>query len=60
MSRSRKRPTDGRQITLHVDEEMHRRLWAIAQRERRSLHAQVLLFVDEGLQRWEKEHGAAR
>jgi hypothetical protein len=55
----RKRP-DGKQLTLRIDDEMHRRLSAIAQRERRSLHAQVLIFVDEGLQRWEKEHGAAR
>jgi hypothetical protein len=59
MGRSRKRPQDGKQITLHVDEETHRRLWFVAERERRSLHAQVLIFVDEGLSRWEQEHGAA-
>ena len=55
----RKRPTDGKQITLHVDEQMHRRLWAIAERERRSLHAQLLVFRDESITRWEKEHGDA-
>jgi hypothetical protein len=60
MGRSRKRPTDGKQITLHVDEEMHRRLWAIAERERRSLQAQVLVFLDESIARWEKEHEAAQ
>jgi hypothetical protein len=53
----RKRP-DGKQLTLRVSEEMHARLAAIAGRERRSLHAQLLVFLDESITRWEKEHGA--
>jgi hypothetical protein len=52
----RKRP-DGKQLTLRVDDETHARLVAIAERERRSLHAQLLVFVEEGVMRWEKEHG---
>ena len=53
---SRKRP-DGKQITLRVDQEMHARLWAIAERERRSLHGQLMVFLEESIARWEKEHG---
>jgi hypothetical protein len=47
------------EIALHVDDQMHARLVAIAQQERRSLHAQLLVFLDESIARWEKEHGAA-
>jgi hypothetical protein len=49
-----------KQLTLRVTEETHARLAAIAERERRSLHAQLLVFLDESIARWEKEHGAVQ
>jgi hypothetical protein len=47
---------DTKQIALRVTEEMHARLKGIADRERRSLHAQVVYFLDDGIEQWEREH----
>jgi len=46
----------GKQIALRVTDEMHARLKAIAEKERRSLHAQVVQFLDESITQWRQEH----
>ena len=38
-----------KQITLRLPDEMHERLKAAAGHDRRSLHAQVLVYVERGL-----------
>ena len=48
---------DGKQIALRVSDEMHAQLQDIAEKVRRSLHAQVVQFLDESIRRWEKERG---
>jgi len=47
----------GKQIALRVTDEMHARLKDIAEKERRSLHAQVVQFLDESITQWRQEHG---
>jgi hypothetical protein len=46
----------GKQIALRVTDEMHARLKDIAEKERRSLHAQVVQFLDESITQWRQEH----
>ncbi len=50
----------GKQIALRVTDEMHARLKAIAEKERRSLHAQVVQFLDESITQWRQEQGGNR
>ncbi len=42
-------------ITLRLAADLHARLKRVAQQERRSMHAQILLFVEDGVGRSEKE-----
>jgi len=40
-------------ITIRLEPKLHARLRAMSQRERRSLHAQVVRYVEQGLEREE-------
>ena len=44
-----------KQITLRLPDELHAQLKAIAEQEHRSMHAQVLTYVERGLARAEHE-----
>ena len=46
-----------KQITLRLSDETHDRLKAIAEQERRSLHAQVLIYVDRGVKQDQEGDG---
>ena len=43
---------------LRLDEDTHRRIKAIAEKEMRSLNAQIEYMLLEGIERYEKAHGA--
>jgi len=51
---------DERQLTLRLPIEMHAKVKDIAEKERRSIHAQLVQFVDNGIERWDKEHESAQ
>jgi hypothetical protein len=42
-----------RRFELRLPDDLHERLTALAQRERRSIHAQILKLIEEGLDRAE-------
>ncbi len=42
-------------MTLRFTPELHARLRAIADKEHRSLHGQVVRFLEEGADRWFRE-----
>ena len=46
-----------KQITVRLPDELHERLKTAAERERRSAHAQVLVCLDQCLDKLEKAHG---
>lgn len=48
---------DTRTIVLHVTSDMHAKLKAIADDETRSMHAQVVRFLQESIARWDRNHG---
>lgn len=39
-----------KQITLRLSDELHERLKAAAERDHRSLHAQMLVYAERGLE----------
>lgn len=43
---------------LRLDEDTHKKVKVIAEREFRSLNAQIEYFVCRGIAEYEKEHGA--
>ena len=45
-----------KQITLRIDDELHERLKAVAERNRRSLAAQILVWAERGLEQ-DQEQG---
>jgi hypothetical protein len=44
-----------KRLTLIIDEELHRRLAAWAKRERRSLHGQLLVILQDAVEAEEHE-----
>lgn len=46
-------PAAMKRFDLRLPDELHDRLAALAERERRSIHAQILKLVEEGLDRAE-------
>ncbi len=46
-------------ITLRVPVALHARVKEAARLQRRSLNAQVLSLVEEGVERWERERQAS-
>ena len=43
---------------LRIDEKAHRKLKSIAEKELRSLNAQIEYFICRGIEKYEKEHGS--
>jgi predicted HicB family RNase H-like nuclease len=49
-------PAAMKRFDLRLPDELHERVVALAQRERRSVHAQILRLIEEGLERAEAAH----
>jgi predicted transcriptional regulator len=47
-----------KRFDLRLPDELHERLLRLAQRERRSIHAQILKLLEEGLDRAEARQDA--
>ncbi len=50
-------PPKESKMTLRFTPELHARIRAIADKEHRSLHGQVVRFLEEGADRWMREQG---